>query len=129
MAPGQVIAPYLVSALGSSLGRFQIQRVISGAAGLANNIVQGDINEFVLPQPDESEQRAIIAYIDDKTASLDTLRAATERTIALLKERRAALIAAAVTGQIDLPHVSSGENACSTIGIDRQPAASSERNS
>jgi len=101
MAPGQVIAPYLVSALGSSLGRFQIQRVISGAAGLANNIVQGDINEFVLPQPDESEQRAIIAYIDDKTASLDTLRAATERTIALLKERRAALIAAAVTGQID----------------------------
>ena len=30
------------------------------------------------------------------------LRAATERTIALLKERRAALIAAAVTGQIDV---------------------------
>ena len=33
---------------------------------------------------------------------LEALRAATERTVALLKERRAALIAAAVTGQIDV---------------------------
>ena len=33
---------------------------------------------------------------------LDALRAATERTIALLKERRAALIAAAVTGKLDV---------------------------
>ena len=30
------------------------------------------------------------------------MRAATERTIALLKERRSALIAAAVTGQLDV---------------------------
>jgi type I restriction enzyme, S subunit len=30
------------------------------------------------------------------------VRAATERTIALLKERRSALIAAAVTGQLDV---------------------------
>ena len=103
MARGQAIPAYLVLALGSSVGRFQIQRVISGAAGLANNIAQGDINEFVLPQPDEPEQRAIVAYIDDNTASLDTLRVATEHTITLLKERRAALIAAAVTGQIDIP--------------------------
>ena len=37
-----------------------------------------------------------------ETTKLDALRAATERTIALLKERRAALIAAAVTGQIEV---------------------------
>ena len=37
-----------------------------------------------------------------RTAKLDALRAATERTIALLKERRAGLIAAAVTGQIEV---------------------------
>jgi hypothetical protein len=35
-------------------------------------------------------------------AKLDTIRAATERTIALLKERRAALIAVAVTGQLNV---------------------------
>ena len=36
------------------------------------------------------------------TARLDALLSKTERSIELLKERRAALITAAVTGQIDL---------------------------
>jgi type I restriction enzyme, S subunit len=49
------------------------------------------------------EQHAIIAHIATETAKLDALRAATEHTIALLKERRAALIAAAVTGKLDVP--------------------------
>ena len=52
--------------------------------------------------PPIDEQRAIVAHIAAETAKLDALRAATERTIALLKERRAALIAAAVTGQIEV---------------------------
>jgi type I restriction enzyme S subunit len=50
--------------------------------------------------PAVSEQRAIVAHIAAETARIDALRAATERTVALLKERRAALIAAAVTGQL-----------------------------
>lgn len=52
--------------------------------------------------PSLDEQRAIVAHITHETAKIDAVRAATERTIALLKERRAALIAAAVTGQLDL---------------------------
>jgi type I restriction enzyme S subunit len=52
--------------------------------------------------PPIDEQRAIVAHIAAETAKLDALRAATERTIALLKERRAALIAAAVTGKINV---------------------------
>ena len=59
--------------------------------------------EVWLPVPPLPEQRAIVAYIGKATAKLDALRAATERTIALLKERRAALIAAAVTGKIPVP--------------------------
>ena len=55
--------------------------------------------EVFLPPFDE--QRAIAEHIDRETAKLDAVRAATERTIALLNERRSALIAAAVTGQID----------------------------
>jgi type I restriction enzyme, S subunit len=54
------------------------------------------------PSPPISEQRAIVSYIVAHEAKLDALRLATERTIALLKERRSALIAAAVTGQIDV---------------------------
>ena len=53
-----------------------------------------------LPVPPLSEQREIADYIADATAKLDALSFATERTITLLKERRAALIGAAVTGQI-----------------------------
>ncbi len=56
--------------------------------------------EVFLPPLDE--QRAIVAHITRETAKLDAVRAATERTIALLKERRAALIAAAVTGQLNV---------------------------
>jgi type I restriction enzyme, S subunit len=55
--------------------------------------------EVFLPVPPLAEQSAIVAEIAKKSASLDKLRVATVRTIALLKERRAALIAAVVTGQ------------------------------
>jgi type I restriction enzyme S subunit len=55
------------------------------------------------PAPPLSEQRAIVAHISAQTAKLDALRSATERTIALLKERRTALIAAAVTGRLHIP--------------------------
>jgi len=57
--------------------------------------------EIWMPVPPLDEQRAMVAHIAAETAKLDALRAAAERTIVLLKERRAALIAAAVTGQID----------------------------
>ena len=58
--------------------------------------------EAWLPVPPLPEQRAIVAHISAETAKLDGLRAATERTIGLLKERRAALIAAAVTGKLSI---------------------------
>ena len=55
-----------------------------------------------LPVPPLSEQREIVAHIENETCKLDGLRDATEKTAVLLKERRAALIAAAVTGHIDV---------------------------
>ena len=56
--------------------------------------------EVLFPVPPLDEQRAIAAYIAAETAKIDALRAATERSIALLKERRAALIAATITGRL-----------------------------
>ena len=56
--------------------------------------------EIWFPVPPLAEQRAIVALIATETAKLDALRASAERTIALLKERRSALISAAVTGKI-----------------------------
>jgi type I restriction enzyme S subunit len=60
--------------------------------------VLGRLQVCVPPLP---EQRAIVAHIAAETRTLDDLRATTERTTALLKERRGALIAAAVTGGMD----------------------------
>lgn len=58
--------------------------------------------EVFFPVPPIYEQRAIVTHIAAETAKLEALRVATEQTIALLKERRAALIAAAVTGQLPI---------------------------
>ncbi|HEU4774086.1 MAG TPA: restriction endonuclease subunit S, partial [Lysobacter sp.] len=57
---------------------------------------------MALPVPPEKEQREIAAFIRRRTAELDALVQESERAIALLKERRSALIAAAVTGKIDV---------------------------
>ena len=55
-----------------------------------------------LPLPDLKEQDAILATLDLETARIDALISKSEQSIILLKERRAAFITAAVTGQIDL---------------------------
>lgn len=57
--------------------------------------------DIELPLPPTGEQTEIVNHVGVETAILDALRSSTERTSGLLKERRAALIAAAVTGQID----------------------------
>ncbi len=64
------------------------------------NIGQDSVRNLWLPIPPLDEQQAIVDHITAETAKLDDLHSATERTIALLKERRAALIAAAVTGKM-----------------------------
>ena len=61
------------------------------------------LGRFQVCVPPIDEQRAIVAHIATETAQLDALRSATERTIALLQERRTALIAAAVTGRLHIP--------------------------
>ncbi len=55
---------------------------------------------FWFPSPPLEEQKAIVAHIAKETTKIDALRTATEETIALLKERRSALISAAVTGSL-----------------------------
>lgn len=55
------------------------------------------------PYPPIEEQRQILEHLNVERAKIDKLATATERSIALLKERRSALIAAAVTGQIAIP--------------------------
>ncbi|WP_261791543.1 hypothetical protein [Candidatus Erwinia dacicola] len=49
-----------------------------------------------------SEQKDIVLFLDNETARIDALMDKAKQSITLLKERRAAFITGAVTGQIDL---------------------------
>lgn len=73
------------------------------------NLAGGDLRDGLnlvhlanipLPLPPLAEQQAIAAFLDRECARIDTLIERAEQAIVLLRERRNALIAAAVTGQI-----------------------------
>lgn len=55
-----------------------------------------------IPMPPIEEQKEIVAFIEIEVGKLDSLRFAGEHAIDLLRERRSALIAAAVTGKVDV---------------------------
>lgn len=59
---------------------------------------------YHFPFPPKAEQKAIVARLSADLAGLDRLIELSEAARALLTERRAALISAAVTGKIDVQH-------------------------
>lgn len=61
--------------------------------------------------PPAEEQDGISAFLTSEIARLDALATEATRGIALLKERRSALISAAVTGKIDVRHLAETEAA------------------
>jgi type I restriction enzyme S subunit len=61
-----------------------------------------DLQMLKIPLPDVPEQQQIVAVIRRRNAEADRLVDAIDRQLALLAERRQALITAAVTGQIDV---------------------------
>ena len=68
-------------------------------------VAGGDVRSLVLPLPPLETQAVIVAHLKEQTAKIDHLIMETERFIELSRERRAALITAAVTGQIDVREV------------------------
>jgi len=66
------------------------------------NISQALIRNAPILRPPLEEQNQIVTFIERETTKLDELIAETHHAIALLQERRTALISAAVTGKIDV---------------------------
>jgi type I restriction enzyme S subunit len=100
--PSLIRPDYFTKLLGAALLRHQIKAVISGAEGLANNIAKSDIKEFLLPVPPLSEQSSINETLNDHVAEMDNLVATLQQSVDLLRERRSAVITAAVTGQLSI---------------------------
>lgn len=67
-----------------------------------NQLTIGDLNSFAVPLPPEAERKQIATRLVQESSRLDALVFNAERAVALLQERRAALISAAVTGKIDV---------------------------
>ena len=85
------------------LSAYEFLRSISDdAGGTKGALTCEDVANVRVPVPPIDEQYTIVAHIANEISKLDELRTTTEKTTILLKERRAALIAAAVTGQIDV---------------------------
>lgn len=66
------------------------------------NIGQDTINNRHIINPPLEEQEQIVNYLDNKTSKMDKLIEKANKSIELLKEKRTALISAAVTGKIDV---------------------------
>lgn len=91
-------AEYLNAVLGSDIGQTQ---VFAGEEGISRQGLNfEEIGNFSIPIPPLDEQHAITSYLAEETTKVDDLTSVTQKTIDLLRERRTALIAAAVTGQI-----------------------------
>ena len=78
----------------------QIEALLVGATIRRANVEE--IRNLLVTRPPAVEQEAIATFLTAETARLDALTTEATRAIALLKERRSALISAAVTGKIDV---------------------------
>lgn len=92
--------PYLLSVLESTYEHLRTES--EGAGSTKGAITCEQLGRLRIPLPPIAEQHAIATFLGCETAKLDSLRIESERAIVLLKERRSALISAAVTGQIDV---------------------------
>lgn len=71
-----------------------------GKLGTQLNLNTETVGNISVPVPPLAEQRAIAKYLDRETARIDALIKKNDELIALLREKRTALISAAVTGKI-----------------------------
>lgn len=92
--------PFIALYMKGSSVKAEIALVQNGAAREGLNFNQ--IAKIAIPIPPLPEQPAIVDYLGNETSKLDELTSEAQWSIELLKERRSALISAAVTGKIDV---------------------------
>jgi type I restriction enzyme, S subunit len=98
---------FLLFVLRSMSGEFR--RLMMGSTH--NTIYMPDIQSLTFALPPRHEQDKIVQYIRDSAKGFDDLSAQSARAADLLRERRAALISAAVTGEIDVRHLATTDAA------------------
>jgi len=98
---GRVLNPEWVGYVALSwVGKTHLES--QGYGGTKVQLSLDDIANLIMIAPPMDEQLHIVDVLAQEMERIDTLIGTSERSIELLKERRSALITAAVTGQIDL---------------------------
>jgi len=96
----RVIQKFVLSCLASDQCQSQFSSVAKGAT--FKEITLDALQRIHITVPPLDEQRDIAVFIDDRLGRFDDLIESAEKAGILLKERRTALISAAVTGKIDV---------------------------
>lgn len=96
-----VVPNFAAFSLGAKYMREQIVLSVSGAGGLANNIPQSLVMSYWFARPPYVEQIEILTHLRRTLAPLVETETRLALSIERLSEYRAALITAAVTGQIE----------------------------
>lgn len=92
-----VVPAYLYNVLHS----YDIKKLFySMGGGLRQNLNWQGLKKLDVPIPPIEEQRAIVAYIDEKTAKIESLISELQSEIDYLKEYKQRLIADCVTGKV-----------------------------
>lgn len=99
--PTAICSDWLSAATGSDYAQFYFMTRAKQSTNLAS-ISSSNLMELPVLVPDDDEQKDILSFIDETSRKFDGLVVEAQRTISLLKERRSAVISAAVTGQIDV---------------------------
>lgn len=95
-----IAGQWLSWVLNSDYGFHSLLSIQTGA--LHPHLNCGNVKGLFVSVPPIAEQLQIVAHIQVRLGTFEALAVEAERAIALLKERRSALIAAAVTGKIDV---------------------------
>lgn len=99
-----VFGEYLGWVFNSDYGKHSLLAIQTGA--LHPHLNCGNVKDVFVPLPPKPEQLKIIEHCVAATTTFDELMSEAEAAVTLLKERRAALISAAVTGKIDVRSLS-----------------------
>jgi type I restriction enzyme S subunit len=91
---------YISVVLQSPIGRRSVEKYAKGAAQPGLNLEH--VKLFPIPLPPVAEQQSILQHLEARLSGFEDLLSAAVDGIVLLRERRAALISAAVTGKIDV---------------------------
>lgn len=93
--------------------RSQIRHAVKGIKVFS--VTQAILRNLSIWMPSPKEQSNISTFLDNETTKIDTLIEKQLQQIALLKERRTALISAAVTGKIDVRHWHAPDEQTTTV--------------